>query len=135
VTGVGLQKGSDGQVLRGGDRSRAFVVFSFKRTSADGRAEERVRRLECQTLAPEEPVLLIQQDMALEGHEEQMQALEDLLSGLVLPTASSAPVDIPNPTTAEPAAIAGVDSATPPGSPHALPALPTPRVTVWSQEP
>lgn len=87
VTAVDLLKGSDGQVLPGGDRSRAFVVFGFTRTSAEGEAEERVRRLECRTLVPGEAVLLIQQAMLHDDHEEQMQALEELLDGLVLPEA------------------------------------------------
>jgi hypothetical protein len=104
VSGVGLLPGSDGQVLRGGDRSRAYVVFGFTHTWATGETDDRVRRLECRTLVPGEAVLLISQDMPLGGHEEQMLVLEELLTSLVLSAPSSSPVDVPNSTPAEQAA-------------------------------
>ena len=92
-----------------------------------------MRRLECRTLVPGEVVLLIQQDMPLADHEEQMLALEYLLAGLVVPEASSSLVN-PTPTSSvEPAAtpaLAGADTSL-----AKWPPVPTPLVPIWSQEP
>jgi hypothetical protein len=46
--------------------------------------DERVRRLECRTLAPGEAMLLIQGNMPTGGDEEQTQALEGPLDVLAL---------------------------------------------------
>jgi WD domain, G-beta repeat len=70
VTNVILDPGREGEPLQGGDRSRAFVVFSFTHTAVDGMVEERVRHLECRTLAPGNATLVDPTEYALRKVQE-----------------------------------------------------------------
>jgi hypothetical protein len=74
-----------GQPIAGREATRAFAQFTFTATRDDAPAQDLVRYMECHTLVPGEAVLKVTADLPLGDADGQMQAVRELLIGLVLP--------------------------------------------------
>lgn len=84
--------GAGGRPLAGSDADRAYAIFTFSETAADGPPGDYAVLIECRPLVPGQSGVLIAWTAPLAAFNQQLPLVEALLAALRQPGAGGAPV-------------------------------------------
>ena len=123
---------TDGAPLRGGDASRAYVVYTYQHLPDAGEPQAFVAYVECRPLVSGDTALLIVHTAPLEAYNTEVPLVQALLGRLVLPPppAPTTAVTV-TPIAAAPPTVTPAAQAAPPPETVSTQAADCPGIDTW----